>query len=174
MDTKICGMCKSEIPADAKKCAKCGSDQRSWVRRHPILTGIVSLFGFFVIMGVIGSANNGQNYPSQQIHKPSEASIAVTAVQLFAAYEANAIAADNQYKGKLLEVSGIVASVGKDILDAPYVSLKTNNPIFSVQCMIDKSEAAQAATLSKGARIVVVGRNSGKLGNILLRDCSIK
>lgn len=49
---KKCKSCKSEIDGEATKCPHCQTDQRSWFRRHPILTGLLVLF----IIGIIGSA----------------------------------------------------------------------------------------------------------------------
>ncbi|MDO8649145.1 MAG: hypothetical protein Q7R81_05180 [Candidatus Peregrinibacteria bacterium] len=178
MATQICRMCKQKIPLGAKKCGKCGSDLRSWPRRHPLLTGLLSIVGFVILVNALGGSSHSATDASvadSGTQQTAPAPIAVSAVDLYAAYEANAIAADDQYDGKTLAVSGTVDSIGKDILDTPYVALQTGNIIFSVQCMLsDDVEASQAATLSKGARITVVGRNSGKLGNIILRDCVIQ
>jgi len=52
---KKCKSCQSEIDDKAKKCPKCQADQRSWLRRHPILTGIIVLF----VIGIIGSVAGG-------------------------------------------------------------------------------------------------------------------
>lgn len=104
-----------------------------------------------------------------------ETAIKVTASELYAKYEANEIQADNLYKDKLLEVSGTISNIGKDILDSPYVALKTNNMFGSVQCMLADSQKDKATNLSKGQSVTLTGRNSGKtITNVLLRDCEIK
>lgn len=108
------------------------------------------------------------------MHKPKGSSIKITARELYAKYEANTIQADELYKDKLLEVFGVVESIGKDILGNPYVTLKTDNAIGSVQCMLADSEKSKASELSKGQSIVIEGKNSGKLMNIILRNCKIK
>ena len=41
---KTCKFCKSKIDAEAIKCPKCGTDQRSWFARHPILTFFCLIF----------------------------------------------------------------------------------------------------------------------------------
>lgn len=51
---KKCKDCMSEIDDKAKKCPKCGSDQRGWFRRHPILTGILVLF----LIGLVASVGD--------------------------------------------------------------------------------------------------------------------
>lgn len=111
--------------------------------------------------------------PAEPVQK--ETTIKVTASDLYAKYEANEIQADNLYKDKLLEVSGITSSIGKDILDSPYIALKTNNMFGSVQCMLADSQKDKATSLSKGQSVTLTGRNSGKtITNVLLRDCEIK
>ena len=78
------------------------------------------------------------------------------------------------YKNKILEVSGSVSSIGKDIMDNPYVVLKTSDLLGGIQCMLTDEEKSKAGKLSKGNLITVVGKNTGKMMNILLDECSIK
>ena len=44
MGVKTCPACKGEVPGDAIKCKNCGTDLRSWFRKHPILTILLVLF----------------------------------------------------------------------------------------------------------------------------------
>jgi hypothetical protein len=104
--------------------------------------------------------------------KPVEAT-KVSATTLYSDYEANEVAADEKYKGKVLEVSGTINSIGKDILNTPYVALTTNNVISTVQCMFEKSEADKLVELKKNTKITVHGEIQGKLGNIVLKNCEI-
>ncbi len=46
-----CKACEKEIAKGAKSCPSCGKDQRSWMRRHKILTTI----GAIVIISIISS-----------------------------------------------------------------------------------------------------------------------
>lgn len=52
---KKCKECYSEIPFKAKKCPNCRSDQRSWVRRHPI----ISFLGIIIILPIVLSSMAG-------------------------------------------------------------------------------------------------------------------
>lgn len=54
-----CKECQKEIARGVKKCPGCGKDQRNWVMRHKILTGI----GVLILLAVIGSADG--NKPQQ-------------------------------------------------------------------------------------------------------------
>jgi len=116
------------------------------------------------------SGSNSGSTSQTDTAKQQEQAIPVTATKLYADYQANEIAADNTYKGKLIEVSGTVDNIGKDILDSPYVSLKTSD-LFGVQCMLDDSAIAEASALAKGTKVTLRGRVSGKLGSVLVREC---
>ena len=76
----------------------------------------------------------------------------ISAATLIAAYEANEVAADEKFKGKLIEVTGVIDSIAKDILGDPYVTLGSGKDfeIAHVQAMFPASAAKQLAGLRKG------------------------
>lgn len=98
----------------------------------------------------------------------------ITARELIADYKANEVSADSTWKGRSLIVTGLVDTVGKDILDTPYVTLSSGESFSfpSVQCM-SAHGSNEFASLRKGQQIRVVGICKGKFGNILLESCSI-
>ena len=106
----------------------------------------------------------------------STEAIVVTAPKLFAAYDANEVAADEIYKGKTLRVSGTIDAVGKDILDAMYVTLSSGRQysITNVQCMFSDDHKNALAGLKKGQSVTLLGTCNGKFGNVLLKDCRIE
>lgn len=53
---KKCKSCQSEIDDKAKKCPYCQSDQRSWLRRHPVLTALIVFIGLIIIVSAFGSS----------------------------------------------------------------------------------------------------------------------
>ncbi len=118
-----------------------------------------------------GSTDTKSSGSNQADTAPAEEAIVVTSVKLYADYKANEISADNTYKGKLVEVSGTVDDIGKDILDKPYVTLKTDDFLGSVQCMLDDAAIAEASTLAEGAKVIMRGRVNGLLGNVLVKNC---
>jgi hypothetical protein len=67
-------------------------------------------------------------------------------------------------------------SIGKDILDNLYVTLNDGGKyeFTKVQCMFGEDHKSELASLNKGVQIRVVGICHGKLGNVLLRECSIR
>lgn len=58
---KLCPECKAAIPASAKKCSHCGSDVRSWPRRHLVGLMILGTIAFFVILAIDGSQSNNNS-----------------------------------------------------------------------------------------------------------------
>ncbi len=85
------------------------------------------------------------------------------ATALHKAYQGNAVAADNKYKGKAIGLIGAVVKVdslqGKDML-----FLKAGEFEFAefVVCYCEKSERDRLAVLAEGDWVAVVGRCNGK------------
>jgi hypothetical protein len=76
--------------------------------------------------------------------------VRVTATDLIRQYESNEVAADNQYKGKALAVSGTIEKVGKDIMDAPYVTMRSERFAFSSAVYV--RESARSSTFEVTTR----------------------
>ena len=104
---------------------------------------------------------------------PPNPSISVSAEQLISEYKDNEIAADQKYKGKLIQVTGRVDHVGKDIVDSMYVTVKGKGKyeFVTVQCFFDDSWATRLSYLSEDYPITVQGTCDGKFGNVLLKSC---
>ncbi|HVU06637.1 MAG TPA: hypothetical protein VHE10_02520 [Candidatus Paceibacterota bacterium] len=101
--------------------------------------------------------------------------IKISADKIMDDYTANEVAADAKYKNNVVSVTGIVDSIGKDIVDTPYIALKTGGQysISVVQCMFPRSAESILANISKGEYMTLQGKVTGKLGNIILSGCSI-
>jgi len=152
--------------------------KKNWFRRHYILSGIGGLFLLFIILGMIGSDPDVQVASEQREQTKNESQVAeikVSATELSQAYDNNKVAADAKYKDKILEISGIIDSIGKDILDDPYVTLKGREySLFGIQCMFSRASEGELAQLSKGQSITLKGKVSNELiGNVLVRGCTI-
>ena len=119
----------------------------------------------------VGSADSEEQ--TREI-KSSTPESNVPAPQLYGEYEANEVAADTLYKGKIVVVSGVVDDIGKDLLDDAYVVLASGDMMFGVQCYFAKSEEHSFGNLRKGQPVSLKGRVDGKLGNVFLRDCSFQ
>lgn len=55
--TKKCRECQEDIPANAKKCSKCGAKQGNWMARHPVWTAIIA---FILVVMTFGSSNKSK------------------------------------------------------------------------------------------------------------------
>ncbi len=99
----------------------------------------------------------------------------VTADNLIAEYDANEISADEKYKGKYVKVTGVVNSIGKDILDNAYITIGESDETFSwVQAYFkDNTEISKAAKLSAGDKVTLIGRVTGGTFSVTMKDCVI-
>lgn len=129
----------------------------------------------FAVLGFLFIAFGSDDEQSTETEIASEVpTIEISASQLYADYEANGVAADEKYKGKVLLVTGVVNNIDKDILDAIYVTLKADEYFGDVQCYFADSHTKTAAQLSKGQKITVKGKCDGKLMNVALKGCTIE
>ena len=101
--------------------------------------------------------------------------IKISANELHQDYQANEVKADGKYEGKILQVTGTVEDVGKDITDTIYVSLSVGGEYSatSVQCFFADSHTDDAANLNKGDQVTIKGKGDGLMMNVLLRGCSL-
>jgi hypothetical protein len=100
--------------------------------------------------------------------------IKVSALQLYTDYDANEVSADNKYKGKILQVSGIVGEIRKDFTNNIIVELKVGDIFKKVDCRFGKDNS-ETADLSKGQKVTVLGTCSGfLLKSVQLKECSIQ
>jgi len=101
--------------------------------------------------------------------------VIVDARTLCARYEANEVAADAAYKNRVVQVTGVITSIAKDIVDTPYIVLSDGNPmgIGGVQCTFSDAHLGALAQMNKGDRITLKGKCRGRIMlNVLLRGCT--
>ena len=149
------------------------------------------ILGVMFVIGLIGAmfgdgGNNSSNQTSNTTTSaapteesvsspaPAEEVIKVRARDLAAAYDDNEAAADAKYKDKLLEVSGVIASIDKGMLDETNVMLQGKNEFLHVAATLEKSEEQKAINLHKRQTITLrcIG-NSEVAGMPMLKDCTI-
>jgi hypothetical protein len=121
------------------------------------------------------SSNASDDATDASAAAPTEqqaAAVAVDARTLHAAYSANEVAADQQYKGKLLQVSGSIEAIDSGIGDEPVVRLSAGD-FDSVH--LKGLPSTIAASLQKGQQITVTCTGDGEvMGSPMLDDCSIQ
>jgi hypothetical protein len=133
-----------------------------------------SIFSWVIAISMSGTLMSGLCAP-QARGDDGKPDLKMTAPGMFAAYDGNAIAADAKFKGKTIEVSGVVQSIGKDILSHAYIGLSGGGDfhIMVVQCYLDDAALPAAAEVQKGQSLRLIGKFDSKFGNILLKKCEI-
>ena len=71
--------------------------------------------------------------------------VRVTAHELFQQYDENEVATDSRLKGKIVEVTGRVQAINKNVWDNVYVTLVTPNQFMSASMHVLKSEEQKIA-----------------------------
>lgn len=153
----------------------------------PLLASLIlSPIIYFVGLAVLGAAAvggsayddyktkaeaaSGNSSPAELA--PAADAIEISARDLYRAYDANEVAADSQYKGKALRVTGTVESVDSDMMDNAVVQLRAGD-FQSVNVQGLQQEVA--ASLSKGQSITVSCTGAGEIiGSPVLDDCALQ
>lgn len=102
----------------------------------------------------------------------------VKAGDLLAEYGANAVAADNKYKGKVLRVIGKFGTAQKVPLMGYAVQLLPEDAgdvnLTGIECFIVESATADVAPLKAGQKITVQGTCDGQvLAQVKLSKCTL-
>jgi predicted nucleic acid-binding Zn ribbon protein len=179
----LCIECGKENPEGSKFCIGCGARLSKRIapkkKRHGCLIGIGSAIAVFVILMIIAvntktdtaivAQTEGQTIVQTTITEREEVAIPITASKLAEEYESNSIAADGKYNGKLLEISGVIDSIGNDITGTAYFTLETKNG-YIVQCMVSKDTEDDLIKFKKGDSIKAKKYCSGKLLSFIILD----
>lgn len=104
------------------------------------------------------------NKPRQNI-KNAEA-VKVEAAALFQAYSTNEQAANAMYIDKVVEVTGTVASVSKNNEGKTVLMLKTDDPMFGVNCTMEEEIKTK-----EGDLLTLKGICTGYLTDVVLIRC---
>jgi hypothetical protein len=113
--------------------------------------------------GAVSSTETARDTGPQIV--PSEA--------LAAYYLKNEVRAEQELKGAVLFITGSIKRIAREILGYPYVILEGAD-WTDVQCVFSKSDADAVASLVVGQEVVIKGEVSGKMMNIIVRDCSVE
>ena len=135
------------------------------------IKSLLSIF-LFIIIG-FGSLDELENLDqSPKVTSDSNPSVIISASKLYKEYNENEIAADEKYKGKIIEVTGVIRDIGNDIMDNAYITLVGNEYFGDIQCYFN--EKSVVAKLSKGKRITVIGSCSGLMINVQINNCIVR
>jgi hypothetical protein len=153
-----------------------------------IVVGIISFLVIYFLF-LKNDKNDSSAVKSEELtktenkaaeQKENVPTLSVTSTDLYQAYEANEVSADNTYKGKKLEITGKVISIQKNPIDENEIIVKLNGlkdneyEIMGVSCHFDGSNTNETAKLSKGEKITIIGLCDGSLMGVKLKECSLK
>ena len=105
----------------------------------------------------------------------STPAITVQSHILYDEYRQNEIAADEQYREKVLEVEGVIESIEENFTGSIYVTLLVGGrfELGKVQCFFADRHMTQVAQLTKCQYVTIRGRCKGRALNVLLRNCEL-
>ena len=130
--------------------------------RHLIALGLIGLL-------VFAAAGCG-NAPEEG--NPEDRYIEIDAKDLNSEYQENEAAADAEYKGKVLRVSGVISRVGHTIQGKRYLNLKTE--FTYVRCNWSNKHKQDFTALKQGKEVEIECKCGGKVeGGVVLNDCSL-
>lgn len=72
------------------------------------------------------------------------------ASRLVSDYRKNGIAADQDYKGRITEIYGIIGNIQRDIAGRVVVNLSVGDLVRHVRCDFPESETSAVASLERG------------------------
>jgi len=125
------------------------------------------------VFGILAVGSLDTETTTIEVHE-KPVSYTLSADQLFSDYAANEVAADQKYKGQVVVVTGQIDSIGKDITDEAFVVIGGSGFLDGVQCMFVKSQETAVAGVSKGQVVTIKGEVGGKMGNVLLNNCTFQ
>lgn len=149
----------------------------SKAKKSPVKVGCLTVIGIIAVLLIIGLFAGPQKSTggSTSENSPKAEAVAVTAEELFQAYQANEAAAQQQYGDKTLTVSGTVASIDLDITDDPVVMLRTSNEFMPVHAPLADESKPRAASLSKGQTVELTCSGvSEVISTPMLKDCVLR
>lgn len=101
--------------------------------------------------------------------------LAVSATKLYAAFDENEVAAEDEYKDKKIFVNGKISAITTDPAGHPVVTLWAGENILAkVNCVFSKDERSVVAKLKKGGETTIQGKCDGMtLGTVFIKNCVI-
>lgn len=141
------------------------------------MISIIVLIALVVIIGMMSGGDNNDQPANNTVETATldEPLIVVSAREIASDYDDNEVAADQKYKGKILEVSGIVASIDSSVGDQAIVQLVGKNEFQTVSTQGNNDFTQYATTLKKGQNIVLICKGDGEvIGFPQLKNCQPK
>lgn len=158
----------------------------------PWLKGILIAFGAVALlvagccgMGMwqLGNAVKDAQQAALEAQAQQEAdrkarTVVLPAAQLLQEFRDDPAAADRRYKGKYLQVSGVMERTGNGKYDSTFLILHAGDEAVTVkvECFFDDAdeiEEAAVGRLEKGQNVTVRGEYDGRVSHVQLRECAL-
>ncbi len=129
------------------------------------------LVGIFILVVLIfaGAGFYLYNKPRQSAADKT-AAVTLSATALYKQYEANEVAANQKYLGKVIEVKGSVSAISQQN-GLSILSLTTGNPAGAINCQLFKRDKNTAVKV--GDAVTIKGKCTGFLMDVNLVDCAL-
>ena len=130
-----------------------------------------------IILALIGLGFIGAGIGYYLYNKPMAdlndvtAAYQLTATELYEAFEANEAAAQTQYLGKILDVTGVISEVEMTEEGGVNLSLEGGGLLGGVRCRLEQTDNDQEAQLEAGNQVTIRGECTGKLMDVELSRC---
>jgi hypothetical protein len=118
---------------------------------------VIGIIGLLVIGFFLSNLSNTPPAPksaaSSTTEVPAKTVMNGTAQEFFDAYERNEVETDLRLRGKIIQISGIVQSVDKDVFDSMLVRLQTKNQFMAATVKPIKQDVGKIAALRRGQAV---------------------
>lgn len=101
----------------------------------------------------------------------AEADIKTSATELFAGFENDESAANDQYLDKVIQVTGQVRDYSRDDDGSLRVTLDSGNDMFGVICQMDELTEQPRESFTPGETVTMKGLCTGMLMDVVLVRC---
>lgn len=190
-DEKVCPRCAETVKSAAAVCRFCnyefGAPSQSLrsvtpevpKKKSRFMVGCLWVVGVVFVLGIIGNIigppkDTATTSEAADKDAPETADVQVTAVELAAAYEANEVAAQQEYGNKTVDVTGRVSGVTLDFMSNPVIQFTGTNQFLPVQAQFDKGYAKLISNVGKGMNLTVRCKSITEVVSApMLSDCRI-
>ncbi len=160
----------------------------------------VITIGVIVFIAIVGNSSEdkgnkqtSQAQPQQAENKVSETAnkkeekpaepekltpqVTVTSANISKEYSENEVAADEKYKGKIIEISGKVVSIDNGTFDNEMIVKLADGQydFYAPWCYMKPSEKEKVLSFKKGQQITLIGKgDSATMKSPILKECTVK
>lgn len=147
---------------------------------------LIAILVIAIVAMTSGMGPSTQNTPPRDFGNPVMSSPSPTATpeievttisptELIAAYNENEINANELYLDKVLEISGVIDSIGIDVLNQSYVTVGDGAGTFlnTVHCNLADEQIIKPSSLKEGGTITIRGTYIKNTLGVMLDECTI-